>query len=306
MSEKVSVVIPAYNKAEWTAQTVDSVLRQTYPDIEIIVVDDGSTDNTRERMATYGHKIQYVRKENGGACSARNEGIRRSSGDFIAFLDCDDLYLEDKIELSVKYLRENPRFSFVHTAVHFIDDQNNIVGYRSHPNSRYEGWIARRLILGNYICNSTIVARREALQAAGFFDETFFMPADWDLWLRLADVGEVGFINKPLTKYRVSAHYILKNLEKSQEEEGVVLDKFFRRHPEINGQFRKHVISNLHLRYALAHFLKSNTPRSRKEFRLSLKTCPFNAKAVLLWAYAQAAPGLLRRHLEKKNGIAAQ
>lgn len=301
--EKVSVIIPAYNKAEWTAQTVDSVLQQTYPNIEVIVVDDGSKDHTRQRLSVYGDRIRYIYKDNGGACSARNEGIRQATGEFVAFLDCDDLYLEDKVAASVAYLRENPRFVFIHTAVNFIDDQNNVVGYRSHPKSRYEGWIAQRLIFENYICNSTIVVRQEALQQAGFFDESFFMPADWDMWLRLAEVGQVGFINRPLTQYRVSAHYIMNNLEKSEDEERVVIEKFFGRHPGAGNAFRKRVSSNLYLRYALAHFLKQNSGRSREQFKMALGTDPLNIKAAFLWAYAALAPQQFYSHLARKNGF---
>src|ERR1051325_3457562 len=90
--KKVSVIIPAYNKAEYTRRTVESVLAQTYPNIEIIVVDDGSKDQTSQVMAEYGDRITYIQKSNGGACSARNEGIRHAKGEFLTLLDCDDLY----------------------------------------------------------------------------------------------------------------------------------------------------------------------------------------------------------------------
>lgn len=90
--KKVSVIIPAYNKADLTVKTVQSVLSQTYVNIEIIVVDDGSTDNTREKLSVYATKIKYFYKNNGGACSARNAGIRLANGRYIAFIDCDDLY----------------------------------------------------------------------------------------------------------------------------------------------------------------------------------------------------------------------
>jgi len=301
--KKVSVIIPAYNKAALTVQTVESVLNQTYPNIEVIVVDDGSTDNTREQLSIYGRRIRYVYKENGGACSARNLGIQLAQGEFIGFLDCDDLYVENKIALSVAYLKENPRFGFIHTAVHFIDDKNNIIGHRSHPESRREGWIAPRLIFGNYICNSTIVVRRPCLDKVGFFDESFFMPADWDLWLRLAESYQVGFLDKPLTQYRVSAHYILSNLEKSQEEEETVIEKYFLRHSNLPVTFKKRVVSNLHLRYALSHFLKQNVSRSKSEFSSSLNIDPFNTKALLLSAYSVVAPNHLRSRLAKKNGL---
>ena len=96
-----------------------------------------------------------------------------------------------------------------------------------YPKSRFQGWISTRLIFGNYICNSTILARAQAGQEAGFFDESIFIPADWDMWLRLSEKYQVGYINEPLTNYRVSDNTILKSLAQSQKEERVVLNKYF-------------------------------------------------------------------------------
>src|SRR5437016_5344550 len=122
--KKVSVIIPAYNKAEYTRRTVESVLAQTYPNVEIIVVDDGSKDETSNVMAEYGSRINYILKVNGGACSARNEGIRRATGEYVTFLDCDDLFYPEKLQKCVLHLEENSQFGFVYTAVHFIDEHD--------------------------------------------------------------------------------------------------------------------------------------------------------------------------------------
>ena len=100
---KVSVIIPAYNKAALTVKTVESVLNQTYKNIEIIVVDDGSTDDTRRFLLPYDKEIKYIYKRNAGVCSARNVGIHLSTGEYIGLLDCDDMYLPQKIELSVEH-----------------------------------------------------------------------------------------------------------------------------------------------------------------------------------------------------------
>src|SRR3989338_243061 len=133
----VSIIIAAYNKAEFTCRAIDSVLNQTYPHIEIIVVDDGSTDDTRQRVSAYGDKVRYFYKENGGACSARNYGIRLAQGEYIALMDCDDMYEASKIELSVDYLRTHPEVGFVHTAAYFVDEEGWVVGKYSHRKSRH-------------------------------------------------------------------------------------------------------------------------------------------------------------------------
>ena len=106
--KKVSVIIPAYNKADLTVKTVQSVLSQTYVNIEIIVVDDGSTDDTKEKLLVFGDKINYIYKQNGGACSARNVGINCATGEYLALIDCDDIFYPDKISKSVECLEEKP------------------------------------------------------------------------------------------------------------------------------------------------------------------------------------------------------
>lgn len=297
---RVTIIIPAYNKAAWTVKTVQSVLDQTYPDIEIIVVDDGSRDNTKEALAAFGDKIRYVYKENGGACSARNLGIRLAQGEFIGFLDCDDLYLPEKVVLSVQFLKEHPQAIFVHTDAYFIDAHDATIGQYKHPWAKREGKIAHQLILKNFICNSTILVRRKALERAGYFDETIFTPADWDLWLRLSEVGEVGYLNKPLTKYRVVDNYTFNKLELAEKEEALVIDKFFDRNRHLNRFFKRRVKSHLHLRFAQCYFLKNDSPRWQKEFQAAFKENPFNPKTIAFLIYYFAAKESLKADLSRR------
>jgi len=355
----VSIIIPAYNKSQLTVKTVESVLNQTYQPIEIIVVDDGSKDDTREQLSRYADKIQYVYKENGGACSARNLGFKLSQGDYIGFLDCDDVYHPEKIQLSVNFLEQHPDDGWVHTAVDFIDEDGVIVGDCDNPESRHQGWITRHLILRNFICNSTPLIRRSCLidvcttnvknfkrtnveilprfsfkfflkgsrdcpsfryngfkgklgltttinvssekvsKKTGVFDETIFTPADWDLWLRLSEEYQAGYIPRRLTQYRVSQNYVFKNLELAQREEIQVLEKFFERHPELHG-LRKLAQANIYLRFAQCYLLKDDLPRVKEEFLSCLKYFPFHVKAWFLLGYFLVARDNLRDRLQKK------
>jgi glycosyltransferase involved in cell wall biosynthesis len=296
--KKVSVIIPAYNKAEYTRRTVDSVLAQTYPDIEIIVVDDGSRDRTADVMAGYGNRINYILKANGGACSARNEGIRRAAGEYIAFLDCDDLYGEDKIQRCVDLLEKSPRSGFVYTAAYSIDEHDDIVGVYDHPRSR-EGAIASSLILGNFICNSTVVVRREILRRAGSFDETIFTPADWDMWLRLSLISDAGYIKAPLTKYRITDNYTFNRLELARREEMYVLEKFFRMNPQAIS-LKNRAFSNFYMRFAQCAFIKNEMDGFWADCKASLKLCPWNGKNCLMALAALAAPDWLKKELERR------
>ena len=296
--KKVSVIIPAYNKAEYTRRTVDSVLAQTYPNVEIIVVDDGSRDATAQAMSQYAGRISFVQKTNGGACSARNEGIRRCLGDYVAFLDCDDLFCPEKIQRCVDYLEKNPLFGFVYSAVNFIDEKDAIVGLYDHPRSR-EGSIAPWLILGNFICNSTVVVKRDILQKAGFFDETIFTPADWDMWLRLSEVTEAGYIRGPLTKYRITDNYTFNRLEQARKEEVYVLEKFFKARPQ-DIVLKNKAFSNFYMRFAQCAFIKDEMGGFWDDCKASIKICPWNAKTYLMMMAALTAPAWLKAELTKK------
>ena len=283
--EKVSVIIPAYNKAELTVQTVESVLRQTYPNIEIIVVDDGSTDSTRERLETFSERIRYIYKEDGGACSARNRGLQAAQGEYVAFLDCDDLYAENKIELCVNFLRKNKDFGFVHTAAHFIDEKGNTVGEYSHAKSRRTGWVVARLVEGNYVCNSSPLIRQSCLDAVGGFDESIFAPADWDLWLRLANRFQVGYIDQPLIQYRVAGNHTFTHLDRSYEEEARVLEKFFDMHFPVNSLLKRRAWASYYLRYAQAYLLKDDFQRMKANLLLAWCREPWNSKVISFFLY---------------------
>jgi len=295
----VSIIIPAYNKSQLTVKTVESVLSQTYQPIEIIVVDDGSKDDTREQLLRYADKIQYVYKENGGACSARNLGFKLSQGDYIGFLDCDDVYHPEKVQLSFNYLREHPDCGWVHTAVDFIDEDGVIVGGCDNLQSRHQGRIAQHLILRNFICNSTPLIRRACLKKTGVFDETIFTPADWDLWLRLSEAYQVGYIPRRLTQYRVSQSYIFKNLQLAYQEEKQVMEKFFAAYPKYLCLQRR-ARANMHLRFAQCYLLKDDLLRVKEEFLSCLKFFPLHGKAWFLFGYFLIARDNLRDRLQKK------
>ena len=299
MEPLVSVIIPAYNKSQLTVKTVDSVLAQTYRNIEIIVVDDGSTDDTGLLLGAFTDKIKYVYKKNGGACSARNLGLRQAGGAYISFLDCDDLYEPQKIQRCVEYLEKNGRFGFVHTAAYFIDEKDQVIGTYDHPKSQRTGLVASELIMGNFICNSTAVIRKRCLDKVGGFDETIFPPADWDLWLRLSERFEVGYLDQPLTKYRVTDNYTFRYLERSKADEQKVVEKFFARNRQWTDLAGK-AWSRFHFRYAQCYLLKDDSKHFQQEFLLAFKRNPLNGKAWLMLAYFFIAKENLKAQLRNK------
>ncbi|MBI4667948.1 MAG: glycosyltransferase family 2 protein [Elusimicrobia bacterium] len=222
----VSIIIPAYNMADYTVLTIESVLAQTYKNIEIIVVDDGSKDNTLARLQPFAdsHKIALIGKTNGGACSARNAGYRASRGELVAFLDCDDLYLPEKVTKCVQCLEKNPHYGMVFHPEVYID----VKGRPLHlpiwsPKPRAPAFL--ELVTGNFIGNSTPVIKRAVLDDVGLWDENIFIPADWDLWLRITEKYPIGYIGEALSKTRQVSCYSLRNVDLFEKETIYVLEK---------------------------------------------------------------------------------
>jgi len=196
----VSVIIHTYNNEKFIAETVESVLNQTYKDYAVIVVDDGSVDGTRDALIPYMQKIRYHYKENGGIASAKNAGISLSETEFVAFLDHDDLWVPDKLQLQMEHFNENPQIGLVYAKYTSFRDGKEL---RTKPEKGYSGWIFKELLAKSFIQTSTVVVKRECLDAAGPYDETFSLGDEYDMFLRIARKFQCGFVDKGLTRYRV-------------------------------------------------------------------------------------------------------
>ncbi len=209
---KVSVIIPSFNSEKTVSMTVESALAQTYPDIEVIVVDDGSTDGTRQILEPYADRIRYIYQENKKHSGARNTGIRAAQGEYLAFLDSDDLWLPEKIERQVAVLDQHPEVVLVACVARYIDQQGNPARSSGRSLERYSGVVeapsdwTRRLFLGDAVPGggSSAMVRREALLKAGLFDEGLDYAEDWDTWMRVSFLGKFVLIPDALLLFRVS------------------------------------------------------------------------------------------------------
>ncbi len=202
---KVSVIIPCYNRGKYIAQTIESVLNQTYPNIELIVIDDGCTDNSRELLENYSDLIRILEhpgRVNKGQSAALNLGLQSSNSDYVAFLDSDDLFTSEKIERQVNFLEENPQFGLVYANGHAIDENGKIL-YRIYEKHHREDSDPNRVLLDCYFLlpNNSLV-RREALKKAGLFDETLRSAQDHDLAIRVAEVTKIAYMDEYLFFYR--------------------------------------------------------------------------------------------------------
>lgn len=224
MKPLVSVVIPSYNMAAFIPLTVESVLAQDHPRVELIVVDDGSSDGSVAALRRFGERIRLIEQKNAGACAARNRGLKEARGEFVAFLDCDDLWEKGKLTRCVETLLARPAAAMVHSHAYWIDAAGRVFGPPRFP-ARPEGRVFEALARGNFVVNSTPVCRRAAVEAAGGWDEGIFTTADWDMWLRLAKSGELAFIPEVLARTRVASYYNARNIERTRREWLYVLDK---------------------------------------------------------------------------------
>ncbi|MDO9547944.1 MAG: glycosyltransferase [Candidatus Marinimicrobia bacterium] len=198
----VSIIIPTYNRARYLRQSIESALSQDYTNFELIVVDNGSTDNTPEILASFGNKIKCLKEEKRGTSASRNKGLRAAQGEFIAFLDDDDFYLPGKISISVKKMLEDRSVSLVYTDYIRVDSEGHQTKTIRNNHSQSEKFLWA-FLKGFGILPSTTLLRKECLERSGYFDETLQYATDSDLWFRLLIAGYCfGHIPELLTAYR--------------------------------------------------------------------------------------------------------
>lgn len=194
MHELISVVIPTYNRKAFLKDAIESVLRQKSIEKEIIIIDDGSTDGTYEEIKNY--PVKYFFQENKGPASARNLGILNSKGSYIAFLDSDDLWLDDKLFLQLKFLKEYPEYLIVHTNEIWIKNGKPLKQLEKHRKGGGDQF--ERSLELCVISPSSVLIKKELFEKVGLFDEEFPACEDYELWLRVTSRYKIGFIEKEL------------------------------------------------------------------------------------------------------------
>lgn len=241
----VSLLIGTYNAAEHIAQTLDTVLAQTYSPIEVIVVDDGSTDNTLAVLATYGDRIKVIAQPNGGVAASRNTGLAHARGEFIALMDHDDLCMPERIDIEMAFLRQHPEIGLVSTEFSGFDETGPLAeiysGYYYSQCNRSKGWpkghyssettfdvgpyllsasaepvnvpvyigkVYDSMACGNMVHPPTIVFRAHLLAESGWFDMKAKMMCDWEWLIRMSKVATFAYIDYPLLSYRRSSFQV--------------------------------------------------------------------------------------------------
>jgi glycosyltransferase involved in cell wall biosynthesis len=228
----VGVIIPAFNTAKYLPFAIESVISQTFQDWEILLVDDGSTDNTAEVVAPYlerlGSKIKYIRQENRGLPAARNTAIKNSTTEFLALLDADDIWLPSRLADSLAAFKDQPQIGLSYGLITRIDPEGQLggtfLGNPRHAEGRIAPYIYMRTI--ELPC-PTITFRRQCVNEVGLFDETMRATEDRDLWLRIALRYEVACINKVIAYYRMSPSSMSADPERMLRAQKQFIEKHY-------------------------------------------------------------------------------
>jgi glycosyltransferase involved in cell wall biosynthesis len=255
MSYLVSAIVPVHNQAQYVDQAIESVLRQVLPVAEIIVVDDGSTDSTPEVLERYRQQIRVIRQHRQGVAAARNAGVRIATGDLLAFLDADDIWLPSKLARQVELFYTKPQLGLVHCGLEEIDSNGTVFDSRI---DGLAGWVAdemllfrRSVILGG---GSGAVVSRVAFERIGGFDTKMSTSADWDAYYRIARRFEVGFVPEVLLRYRVHGANMHWNIAAMEHDMLSAYAKAFERADLSLGALRRRSFGNLHMVLAGSYF----------------------------------------------------
>ena len=203
---RISVVIPTYNRTRMVKETIDSVLYQTFQDFELIIIDNFSSDDTELMVSSYhDQRIRYFKNQNNGLVSVnRNYGIKKAQGEYIAFLDDDDLWLPEKLEKQVKLMDSNKELGLVYSDCYIMDNSGSLQE-KTYFSSRtpVRGVALKGLLRNNTIAILTATVKKEALDKVGGFSTKYIIAQDYDLWLRIAEYYPIDFVEQPLAKYRL-------------------------------------------------------------------------------------------------------
>lgn len=288
---KVSVVIPTFNRAQIIAESLQSVINQTYKDIEAIVVDDGSTDNTREVVGSFKDpRISYKYQENRGVSAARNAGIKVSSGEYIAFLDSDDIWLSPNLELKVKLLDSRPDIAIACSDAYMFDARVGVTLGRRWHDKPFHYWVNPQraaknplkelLYRGCFITPQAAVVRRRAFEEVGYFDESLRTHEDWDMFVRIVRRFPIGTIDIPLVRIRIHDVSLSDNWDRMYLGAVAVLNKALNSNLFSYEELKilKKRLARTHYSYGQAKTVNGEIAAGREKLCTSIRINPWSFK----------------------------
>lgn len=299
---RVSVLLTCYNHFRYLPDALESVRNQTYRDHEIIALDDGSTDGTREWLADQPGIRCIFNERNLGTYATLNVGLNNASGELVAILNDDDLWAPEKLERQVALIDRDDRIGIVHTGGRFIDGDGkeipgNPLGFRF-PTFE-TGDILLGLVYENKIIASAALARRECFERVGHFDPGYFGSGDWQMWFRIAEEYLAGFVDAPLTMYRVHGANASHKLERIWQDDDRLREWMLNRLDYLETRFspadvRKAKAFNL-AALGTVKALNGFPSLARRAYAQSIRLAPGRMKTYLRYATTFLPPSLLRK-----------
>jgi len=279
---KVTVIIPTYNMAKYLPEAIESVLNQTYKDFEIIVLDDGSTDDSKEIVKKYidqsRNNIRYIYQENQGVVKARNKAIMNARGEFIAFLDADDKFYANRLEEEIKVIEKHPDIGLVHADDTEITESGECINIQRRNKKCLSGYIFKNLYTRKAsISIPTVLIKKECFEKVGLFDENLSKLGceDREAWLRIAREYRIEYINKVLAYYRRNREGMSRNRENMEKARYYVVEKFFSQ-GYVSKSLRRIALGRIHRESGDELLRASKYQESRKEYLKSLVYWPFS------------------------------
>jgi glycosyltransferase involved in cell wall biosynthesis len=258
MAPLISIVVPAYNAERTILETIASVQQQTFSDFEIIIINDGSTDRTLELVQEIqDERVKIFSYENGGLPVARNRGISHAKGEFIAFIDADDMWTSDKLELQLARLQQYPEAGVAYSWSRFVNEQGEL-SYAV-DDRHIEGNVYEKLLLNNFLNNgSSLLVRREAIDSAGEFDPTLKSCEDWDFYLRLAAKWSFVLVPKPQILYRQSSTAMTSKIDVMESAALITIERAYRAAPLKLQHLKNQTLARLY-QYFTRQYLERST-----------------------------------------------
>lgn len=279
---RISVIIPVYNGEKTIRETVETVFKQTFSDFELIVIDDGSQDATLEIISKFRDtRLKVLSGSNMGVSEARNRGIAQASGDFIAFLDADDLWTPNKLEAQFNALQTNPQAAVAYSWTDYIDESGQFLYPGLHIT--LNGNVYSQLLVKNFLENgSNPLIRTHILKKVGGFDKSLSPSEDWDMWLRLAANYDFVAVPSPQILYRVSSNSASSNISKQAIQGLKVIDKYFYQAPQSLKDLKKLSLANFY-QYLIFKALDEPITRQRSLLAARFFTHTIINNPTLLW-----------------------
>lgn len=328
----ITVIIPAYNCSRCITSAIRSVLNQTYGNVELIVVDDGSTDGTADVVSEFDGKAKYVYQTNGGVSKARNTGIRQSNGEYIALLDADDVWDKNKLEIQESLLSRYPDVDMIFSGFNLTKNNKTIAGktyldsfnifkeYKYKVTDIFEnniivrqnnldvpffwGNIYRYLLLGNFILPSSVIFRKDSLLNVGYFNEEYRVAEETEYFLKYSKKCRIGFVEYPLLNYEIPEPDNLsgkKNTEKLIKNAlRIQIDSLISNCDLAwgNNYFFRMGVSTTYCRLAYYYLSEFDTIKSRKYAKYGIFTCNTNLYAFAIW-FASFIPEMMLKYIVK-------